>query len=289
MDESGRTIPRTDAEGPPAGRPGEDPLITLARDAAFSFNDDLPNFVCDEIVQRYESKTLKPDWKYQDRIDVELLYLDKREEYRNVRRNGKPLKKGSPEATGAWSTGEFGTFLVDIFSDNTRAKFKYRGESDGAGLKAKIYDFSIEQPNSHWEIRYSTSVFPAYRGSVWIHPESGRSLRLEMDANAFPSTFEIDKVETIIEYDWVTLSGKKFLLPVKSASLSCYRDTFNCAKNEIEFRNYRKFEVESQVLTSDSEISFPEADEPAGKDKGKLTPPSISPEPSASKSKPKKP
>jgi hypothetical protein len=61
-----------------------------------------------------------------------------------------------------------------------------------------------------------------------------------------------------VDYSWVTISGKKFLLPVKSENLACVRGTFDCTKNEIEFRNYRKFTAESQVLQVESEITFEE-------------------------------
>jgi hypothetical protein len=80
-------------------------LIERARAAAFEFNQKLPNFICDQLVLRYESKSIKPEWKLQDRVQVELTYAGGVEDYRNVRVNGKPLKKGSPGDSGTWSTG----------------------------------------------------------------------------------------------------------------------------------------------------------------------------------------
>lgn len=81
---------------------------------------------------------------------------------------------------------------------------------------------------------------------------------------------------------WVTISGQKLLLPVKSENFSCTRGTLHCTRNEIEFRNYRKFQVESQVLQVEGDIVFPEVDEP-GKPASKTTPPSITPEPAKKK------
>lgn len=233
-------------------------LIERARLAAYEFNETLPNFICDELVMRYQSVRRVPDWTYRDRVELELLYVDGKEDYRNVRRNGKLLKKGSPEDSGSWSTGEFGTVLADIFSPATNAQFKRRGRSTAAGMEAEVYDYTVEQPNSHWQIRYGRMVKPAYSGALWIDPKSARVLRIEMGTKKLPADYEIDTVESVVDYSWVTISGKKYLLPVKSQNLACVRGTFDCTKNEIEFRNYRKFSAESQVLQVDSEITFEE-------------------------------
>ncbi len=257
---------------------GTDELIERAREAAYEFNEKLPNFICDQVTSRYESKTLKPDWKYKDRIQLELVYVNGKEDYRNIRMNNKPVKKGGPEDSGTWSSGEFGTMLMDVFASNTNAFFVPRGDSTAAGLAAKVYDFSVRQENSHWQIRFSRTVMPAYKGAAWIDPKTARVLRLEMNTRQLPKNFEIDDVETIVDYGWITLSGQRYLLPVKSENLSCQRDTFNCTKNEIEFRNYRKFQVESQILQVESELSFPEEEDPK-KPKSKTTPPSITPDP----------
>lgn len=267
-------------------RPGlkpADELVERARDAAFDFDQSLPNFLCDQLTNRYRSKTLKPDWKYQDRVQVELVYANNREDYRNVRINGKPIKKGSPEDSGTWSSGEFGTILIDVFHPNTHTSFRLRGSSMAAGVDAKVYDYSVLKENSHWQVRFGGTVRPAYKGAVWIDPKTARVLRIEMNTRQLPSDYEIDTVETTVDYGWVNISGTRFLLPIKSENLACFRGTFDCVRNEIEFRNYRKFSVESQILTTDSDISFPEAEDPK-KDKSSTTPPSITPETSKPKS-----
>ncbi len=282
VDEQGRTeqvITKTSATTP--ATPSES-LLDRAREAAYAFTDTLPNFICDQFTLRYESKTLKPEWKLKDRVQVDLIYTGGKEDYRNIRINGKAIKKGSPEDSGTWSSGEFGTILADVFASNTAAAFRLRGESSSAGLGAKVYNYAVQQPNSHWTVRYGRSIKPAYKGAVWIDPESARVLRIEMNSKQLPTDYEIDTVEATVDYGWVTISGQKYLLPVKSENLACFRGTFNCSRNEIEFRNYRKFQVESQVLQVESDITFPEADAPK-KTESKTTPPSITPEPAKKK------
>ena len=276
------------AAGPAAGKesprarrlPEAEALIEKAREATFDFTDNLPNFICDQTTKRYNSKTLKPEWKYKDRVEVELMFTGGKEDYRNVRMNGKAMKKGSPEDSGQWSTGEFGSILADIFDPQTHAQFKLRGDSTASGMKAKEYAFSVALADSHWTIRMSYPVKPAYSGAVWIDPESGRALRVEMGTKSLPTDYPVDKVEAIVDYEWVKIGEKQYLMPVRSQNLACETHMFNCTKNEIEFKNYRKFNVESQVLQVDSDISFPDEDDPkAKKPAGKTEPPQITVKP----------
>jgi hypothetical protein len=258
-----RTIPE-DEPGRPAARPPgimtEQDLVEAAAESAFAFTENLPNFICDQITWRHQSETRNPSWKPQDRVENELVFFDGKEEYRNIRIGGKPLKKGSPMDSGTWSMGEFGTVLVDIYHPRTDAAFKYRAESMAAGLKAKVYDVTVKQANSHWKVVFEKTIYPGYVGSVWIDPVSKRTLRIEMQAKNMPGDFKLDHLELAMDYGWVTISGQKYLLPVKSENVSCFRGTYMCTKNEIEFKNYRKFTAESQVLNVESELSFPQAE-----------------------------
>ena len=257
-----------------------DPLIAKAREKVFDFVDNLPNFVCDQVTRRYASHKIQTNWKFKDRFEVELFYSNSKEDYRNVRHNGKLLKKGSPEDSGQWSTGEFGSLLAALFHPETNAKFRFRSTSTAAGIEARIYDYSVSKAESHWEIRMGPSVKPSYSGAVWIDPASGGVLRIEMGTKSLPAGYGVDKVESIVDYNWVTIGGTKYLMPVKSDNLSCQTGTFDCDKNEIEFKNYRKFAVESNVLAVDSDISFPEEEvDKSKKPAGKLDPPQISVKP----------
>ena len=261
-----------------------DPLIAKAREMVFDFIDNLPNFVCDQITKRYESHKIQTNWKFKDRLEVELLFLSGKEDYRNVRHNGKPLKKGSPEDSGQWSTGEFGSLLASLFHPQTTTKFKYRSTSTAAGVEARVYEYSVPKAASQWEIRMGYSVKPSYSGAVWIDPSSGSVLRVEMGTKSLPAGYPVDKVETIVDYNWVLIGGAKYVMPVKSDNLACQTGTFDCTKNEIEFKNYRKFAVESNVLAVDSDISFPEEDvDKSKKPAGKLDPPQITVKPEVNK------
>jgi hypothetical protein len=241
---------------PPSAPPAEVSLIDRARQASAAYNQSLPNFVCDQIVVRSRSEAKPPKWKQQDKVETELMYVDGKEDYRNVRINGKPLKSGNPEDTGSWSTGDWGAALMDILSPATNATFTPMGTDTLAGIDAVTYSYQVAKDNSHWTIRFGKPVRPAYKGVIWIDPQSARVLRTEMQAVRLPADYEMDWVEQMTEYGWVTIAGTKYLLPVKSEAIACFRWTNKCTRNETEYRNYRKFATESTISTTESEISF---------------------------------
>jgi hypothetical protein len=245
-----RSVPRKD-----------EPLIRRAADAAMEFTETLPSYVCNEMVTRTQSEGSANNFQPIDVVSMEVLYTDGREDYRNIQINGKKTVKKIEETGGAWSTGEFGTVLVDLFHPATAAVFHYRRDSRAGGIMAKMYDFEVAREGSHWSIHSGAQSYnPPYVGSVWIDPATSRVLRIEMEAKGMPGDFPLDHVESATDYQYIRLGdAKQYLLPVHAETLSCQRGTSYCSRNVIDFRNYHKY-------TGESSITF---GAPATKDKEK--------------------
>jgi hypothetical protein len=223
-------------------------LIEQAREAAATFLESLPNYVCQEQTTRYISETRQPSWNVVDVVSAEVVYDDHQESYRNLQINGRPTKK-SPEDSGAWSTGEFGTILGNLFAPQSATEFKYVQEDSIAHRAASVFDFKVQRVRSSWKIWVPGQyVVPSYKGSVWIDKQTGQALRIEMQAREVPEAFPEVTVETAVDYDTISLgTADKFLLPVHAEALSCWRNSNDCQRNVIEFRNYHKFEGESVI------------------------------------------
>lgn len=231
--------------GPPV-----DARIEKARTAAESFTETLPDYVCQEQMARFQSETHVVSWQALDIVSAEVVYEKGKERYRNLAINGKLTKAQRMEdMPGSWSTGEFATVLVDIFSPATAAEFRYRRESRSGGRSASVYDFNVDHDHSHWHIQIgSQSVLPAYKGSIWIDKETGRVLRIEMQAYHLPEEFPADKIEAADDYEFVRIGEHQFLLPVHAENLSCQRGTNVCGHNVIDFRNYHKYTGEATII-----------------------------------------
>jgi len=226
----------------------EDPLIRKAADAALDFTESLPSYVCQENMTRFQSESKPASWQPLDIVTANLVYEGGKEEYKNIAVNGKS-KKSMEETGGAWSTGEFGTVLIDLFSPATNATFHFKRDSRSGGILSKMYDFEVPRESSHWSIHMASQTYlPAYRGSVWIDPSTSRVLRIEMEAYGFPESFPTDHVESATDYQYIRLGdAKQYLLPVHAETLSCQRGTNYCSRNTIDFRNYHKYTGESSI------------------------------------------
>lgn len=240
--------PNDDGYIPVVRRGANDDLIRKATDAALDFTEGLPAYVCQEMVTRYQGEGKPTHWSAIDVMTMNLVYENGKEDYRDIQVNGKP-KKSLEESGGAWSTGEFGTVLIDLFSPATAADFTFQRESRVGGITAKVYDFSIDKPHSHWTISMASQSYdPPYKGSVWIDPATGRVLRIEMQAYGFPGSFPIDHAESATDYQYIRLGdARQYLLPVHAETLSCQRGTDLCSRNAIDFRNYHKYTGESSI------------------------------------------
>ncbi len=239
-------------EDPSIRRQGDD-LIRKATDAALDFTEGLPNYVCTEQVARYQSESNPPSWQAIDIISADVIYENQKETYKNLAVNGRKINKKMEEMDGAWSTGEFGTILVNLFHPGTAADFHYKKDSRAAGIVSKVYDFNVDHQHSNWDIHFGGQSYqPAYKGSVWIDPQTGRVMRIEMQAYGFPSDFPTDHVESATDYEYTRLGdAKQYLLPVHSETLSCQRGSAFCSRNAIDFRNYHKYSGESTITFGD--------------------------------------
>ena len=231
---------------------GGDPVIDKAREAAFSFSETLPNYVVKQFTTRFQTEAARggqTSWRALDNVSADVVSEGGKESYKNILINGKPPKEAI-EKTGSWSTGEYSSLLLDILSPGTETDFHNRRSTTIANRAAYRYDFSVDQPNSHWHVYASAeSYVPEYTGTIWIDKESSRVLRIELSARNMPRAFPLDTVESAVDYDYVPIGDAKFLLPVHSEALSCERGTSLCTRNVIDFRNYKKF-------TADTSITF---------------------------------
>jgi hypothetical protein len=184
-----------------------------------------------------------------DVVSAEIIYEDGQETYRNVKIDNRPANKDLQKISGSWSTGEFASTLVELFHPNTDAKFRSGGASTISGFSAQVYDFQVRKENSHWMLHSdSQTLVPAYGGSVWVDPQTARVIRIEIQARNIPPDFPMDTVESAVDYAYVTIGGRSFLLPVHAESLGCKRGTSYCSHNIIDFRNYHEFKSEIKIL-----------------------------------------
>jgi hypothetical protein len=227
----------------------DDPVVEKAREAAWQFSGALPNFFCQQVTTRYQSDHPKTGWEALDIVTADVAYENGQESYKNIKVGNKVVNKNMEDIEGTRSTGEFASILLDLLSPDTGASFRRTGSDTIHGRSTWVYKFDVPREHSHWRVEAAAQLYyPAYTGSIWIDKQSFRVMRIEQQARSMPLLFPFDTTESATEYDFIRLATpESFLLPVDAEVLSCVRGTSTCARNRIEFRNYRKFGAESSV------------------------------------------
>ena len=234
-----------ESRGPRANT--DEAVIADARSASANFTATLPNYLVQQVTIRYFSPASPARWQLIDQVTADLAYVDGKEDYRNFRIDGKPIDR--PEHSGSWSTGEFSTTLEDILSPATNASFRRRSEEKLNGRTAIVFNYTVPQSNSHWTMvspddrRYN----PAFDGAIWVDKDSRRVLRIEQRTSAMPRDWPLKSAECVLEYGYVKIDQKTYLLPATAENVGCMSGSGACTRNLIEFRNYRKFTTESNV------------------------------------------
>jgi hypothetical protein len=236
-----------DSDRPKAKGNGSD-LIAKATDWASTFNNGLPNFVCQQMTTRYMEQSKSDGWQALDIVTAKVIYENGKESYQEITVGGKRTGKSMLDLGGSTSTGEFASTLQSLFSPRSQTDFKFVQSTTIGSTPAAIYDFKVALPNSDWFIKVGGQALkPAYSGSVWINRSTGEVRRIEMQADRIPQDFPLDSVQWAVDYDVVRLGTGSFLLPVHAENLSCQRGTTICSKNAVDFRDYHKYSGESTI------------------------------------------
>jgi hypothetical protein len=228
------------------------PLIERARYHAGEFNEELPNFIVTQFVTRFVRTPELKDWKEEDKLEIEITYqASKGEQFKLLKLNGNPTTMNYKDLGGATSTGEFGSMLAALFSPQSQADFKEVKRETFKGRQTVVFDFRVKKAFSSNQIVDKSSgrtVVVGYQGSVWIDTETGRAMRIEHSADDIQRGFPITMAENAVEYDWVTIAGAKYLLPVFAEVILGRESERFYSRNVIELRNYRMFDTDLKIL-----------------------------------------
>ena len=125
---------------------------------------------------------------------------------------------------------------------------------------ALVYDFSIGKEQAKQLITsygyIADSTIAGMSGRIWIDREKSRVLRLESNATEIPVGFPISKASRLIDYDWVSIGDIYYLLPITSDVRLTFRQGARDyeSKNFIQFKDYKKFGTEVEILDDDTEF-----------------------------------
>ncbi|MCC7235695.1 MAG: hypothetical protein IT163_10355 [Bryobacterales bacterium] len=232
-------------------------LIEHLRDYALNYTKRLPDFICTQVIRRYYDPTGLEFWRRQDVITVRLSYFEQKEEYKVMLMNGAPTEVGLDRVDGAISTGEFGSMLKEVFERSSEASFRWARWATLGGRRMHVIEYRVRQDRSKWTVSYqrSQTITPGYHGLVYVDRDTRMIARLTLEAEGIPPSFPVQQAGTVLDYDFVNIGGSEYMLPLKYTVKM--REAKYLAKNETEFRMYRKFGADT-AITFDIPDALPE-------------------------------
>ena len=151
---------------------------------------------------------------------------------------------------GAITEGEFGSDLVAIFSPESKTVIRWDHWTRLRKHTAHVFFYRIALRNSHARMEFGykggppASTIVGEHGYFYVDRDTRQILRINRTTD-LPADFPVRKATTLLDYDFQTVGGKPFLLPLH-AEIRMATD-YILTRNQIDFTDYRKFEGESKI------------------------------------------
>lgn len=253
-------------------------LLERTRNVTLAAAGAMPDFLVKQIIKRSVAYGNTENWIPQDNLTLAVGYrANQGEEYRVLSVNGMPPGEDSSKPTsdyskyvpkGASSTGvEYISAIADVFKPESKAEFRMVDTDLIQNRRAVVYEYVVKKEFSQLTLSVADTGLRATvgsRGRMWIDRELDRVLRFEQIATEIPAGFPITAATSTIDYDWVAINERKYLLPTHSQILMTTNQVKFVlqSKNDVRFRSYQKFGAELKVIDEVGEDDEPVEETP---------------------------
>lgn len=256
--------------GPPPPAPEkQEQILSQIRQYAQTYTQQLPNFICTQVTRRWVDQAGGENFHRIDVIAAKLTYNQGQEHYETVLVDNRPVSptdKADASRGGTRSSGEFGSLMDSIFSEDSKAEFHWYRWGTWDGKLTAVYDYSISRDHSTYVLDYEDQqhLVTAYRGRIYANPDSGIVYRITFEAVGIPSSFPVRSASEILTYGEQEIANQKYICPLEA---KVFVKSLQNTRNDIEFRAYRKFDTQSELsyqvdTTSDPGVPLPPGSAP---------------------------
>ncbi|MGA2339037.1 MAG: VWA domain-containing protein [Terracidiphilus sp.] len=245
----------------PIERPSVEEINSILADAtryAMTYGDSLPNFMCEQTTDRYTYRVNlggTGEWDHKDRFTERLTYFE-HEQNRTLlelEQSGSTSSHDTENIHGAISDGEFAFTLSGIFRPASKADFQWKETGVLGDGTVQVFDYRVAPEHSNFDLRASAVdiVTVGYHGQVYIDTVTRMVRRITKEADNVPPKFPIRAALVSVDYDFVVLNDHDYMLPI-SAQVILKKGGKELDRNEIEFRNFRRFGSNMRILNDGS-------------------------------------
>lgn len=245
-------------------------------DKARAYAEGLPNYMCVQVTRRHYDPHGGDDWRSIDTVQEQLSYVDRQESYKVVMYNGQAvnnMRHDQLPGGGVTSSGEFGSVFTEIFAPETDTQFDWDHWATLRGRRMYVFAFRVRQSRSHYTIEDRTSgraITAGYHGLIYADRDTRAVMRWKLECDDIPPGFPIRDVMLDMNYDFVKIADKEYVLPLKTEvrGTSQTGGGKESTWNEAEFHLYRRFAADATITfdTPDPIPSEKTEEEPAQPD-----------------------
>jgi|HubBroStandDraft_1064217.scaffolds.fasta_scaffold104534_1 hypothetical protein len=242
-------------------------ILDAVRDYALTYTQNLPNFICNQVIRRQVDSTGTGEhYRSDDKIQEQLTYYEHKEKYKVIALNGNMVENKDPmKMGGAMSFGEFGSMMDGIFEPSTAAEFEWTRLAKWDGVIMNVFSYRVSQERSNYTITSEgeRSIISGYHGLVYARQDNNSVARITLECDTIPASYPVQDVKLDLRYGTVKISDRAFILPTQLETRS--RDGRMLALNTAEFALYRKYQTESEIKfeTDDNDDKKDEKKPPA--------------------------
>ena len=241
-----------------------------ATDFALSYVKSLPDFLCLQVTRRSTDRHFEigseGSWSPLDRIVEKLTYFEHKENYEMLQHNDTAtIGKSWENLGGSFSRGEWATLLAEVFEPSTNTDFHWTRWGTLRGHLSHVYAYRVEQQYSQETISYQNTqkITAGFHGFIFVENGTNVVLRITVVPD-IPASFPVQDVDQTVDYDYQQIGTQSFLLPLRSQVQM--RDGHEASRNEIEWRQYRKYSADTNIVYDTGD------DKPLSDDKTKEQP-----------------
>lgn len=243
------------APPPPPDSVHQQQIIDAMRQYALTYNQGLPNYICVRVDRRYVDPYGGDHYRSLGTVLAKVSY-NEGQERNDVYSVGNRLVDaklgGIGVPGGARSSGEFAEMMRDLFEPKSQTEFAWDHWAKLRGRVMAVFNYFIDSGHSSISISYGEGraddqrIFTAYKGLVYADANTGEIDRITFNAVNIPSSFPVRSASDVIDYDLVNIGDQQAILPLRALlHMTTLHD--GSSRNEIEFRNYRKFGTEINI------------------------------------------
>jgi len=249
-------------------------ILAQASNYARAYIGNLPNFTCTQTTHRLDNdpshraaeidadseairamvRAYPVPVTERDTVSAKLTFDNGADAHRHISTVAVGrAPNGTPSLRGLITSGEFGGIIQSVFSSGAIADAVWSHWETIDGKLVAVFKYSVDFARStfflYWQDSEKKEQRVAYRGAVFIEPNSGSILRISWQAVDVPPAFPMHSSETVVDYRSVEIGGGSWLCPVRSVTISGGGRFVSL--NRVEFTDYHRFGSDARILRTD--------------------------------------